>query len=157
VRPAPGPVGRPLLLALAPFPLATAAVYGQVREFRADAGEHTRRLEELLRIADCGLRIADCAATLINDLEEPAFALRPELRTCLFDLRQADVIAAGMSGSGPTLFALLKETDSPSTRARIARWEGDWQVRLVRTVDRGWLEEGPECPWQPFNGGLILP
>jgi 4-diphosphocytidyl-2-C-methyl-D-erythritol kinase len=135
----PGCPGIPLLLLEAPFELSTAAVYGQVQGFRADAGERTARLEELLRASRDRQGIA---FLLINDLEEPACRLRPELRTRLAELRQAQVLAAGMSGSGPTLFALLPEAAPPAASSSLPSAAG-WRLRWAWTVDRGWEPDPP--------------
>lgn len=135
IQPLPALPTVPLLLAWAPFQLSTAAVYGQVRAFRADAGERTGRFEEFLKRAE---GVEQMASLLINDLEEPAGRLRPELRTRLAELRQADVLGAGMSGSGPTLFALLNESGSPAACSCITHWSGGWRMQRTRTVDQGW-------------------
>lgn len=47
------------------------------------------------------------AGLLENDLEEPAFRLRPSLRGTLSKLNQLGIRPARMSGSGPTIFAIL--------------------------------------------------
>lgn len=139
IQPLPGCQEVPLLLLEAPFELATATVYGQVQGFRADAGERTARLEELLRASRSWEEIVPL---LINDLEEPAGRLCPEVRTRLSELRQADVLAAGMSGSGPTLFALLPEAGC----SHFPPWSGGWRLRQASTVDRGWETEAESSP-----------
>lgn len=45
---------------------------------------------------------------LRNDLEPPAFSLRPSLRSILAAFHRKGIQTSGMSGSGPTLYAILR-------------------------------------------------
>jgi 4-diphosphocytidyl-2-C-methyl-D-erythritol kinase len=51
------------------------------------------------------------AAALHNDLERPAFDVRPELRNGKRLLLRAGALGACVSGSGPTLFAIARDGD----------------------------------------------
>lgn len=54
---------------------------------------------------------------LVNDLQEPALALRPELADVLAAFEDSAALAAVVSGSGPTVAALA---DGPAAAAEIA-------------------------------------
>jgi 4-diphosphocytidyl-2-C-methyl-D-erythritol kinase len=85
--------------------LATADVYAEL-----DRGEGWReRLDPDPLRALAAAPAAELAASLENDLEPAALALRPELATTLAALRDAGAAAAIVSGSGPTCFALLPD------------------------------------------------
>lgn len=59
---------------------------------------------------------------LCNDLEQSAFCLRPSLRKLLDRFRKLDITTARMSGSGPTLFAILSSRNEAIKIAR--KWQG---------------------------------
>lgn len=71
---------------------------------------------ELRKALECGDR---CAAQehMINDLEEPAFSLRPELRETMRTLRARGHVAL-LSGSGPTIAVLAESADRADALAR---------------------------------------
>ncbi len=54
-------------------------------------------------------QVAKAAPLLENDLENPAFRLRPSLGKQLKKLHQKGVRASRMTGSGPTLFSVLPD------------------------------------------------
>jgi 4-diphosphocytidyl-2-C-methyl-D-erythritol kinase len=83
--------------------LSTAAVYGE-----ADRIGSTRdRLDpELLRELAAG-PLPALAAGVENDLEPAALSLRPEIGQAIERLREAGALAAGVSGSGPTVFGVF--------------------------------------------------
>src|SRR5439155_171752 len=83
----PPATGPEIVLALAPFPLPTAAVFAELRE--ADWG----------RAGPSG-----------NDLLAPARRLRPELDE-LIRLAVAAGVEPRLTGSGPTLFAILDDPE----------------------------------------------
>ncbi len=95
----------PLLLAKPPFPVPTPWAYQQWRDSREIPG---------VPYAPQPLPGSAAAAkpplTLVNDLERPVFAkylLLAELKTWL--LARDEVAAALLSGSGATVFAILRE------------------------------------------------
>jgi 4-diphosphocytidyl-2-C-methyl-D-erythritol kinase len=75
---------------------------------------------------------AEVATLLHNDLEVPAFGLRPELREKKALLVEAGALGACMSGSGPTTFGIAADEGSASAIAEKVRDSFDW-VRVVRS------------------------
>ena len=73
---------------------------------------------------------AEVATLLHNDLEIPAFSLRPDLESKKEALVAAGALGASMSGSGPTLFGIA--SDESAARAIAGKVEDtfDW-VRVV--------------------------
>jgi 4-diphosphocytidyl-2-C-methyl-D-erythritol kinase len=55
--------------------------------------------------------VGEVASLLYNDLERPAFALRPELEARKEGLVAAGALGASLSGSGPTLFGIASDED----------------------------------------------
>jgi len=144
VRPCPGPSGWPVGLVGAGLGLATALVYRHLQTFRADAGERTIQMEQALRQGD-PLAVA---GALWNDLEEPAFRLRPELGARKRQLRDRGVPAL-LSGSGPTLLALILEEGQRETVEFCCQGWPEASFQVVETMARGWEIErkgGKECP-----------
>lgn len=74
------------------------------------------------------------AGALVNDLEEPARRLRPELAHTLASAREAGALGVVLSGSGPTVAALCADADHAHEVARI--WAGAPTVAGV-LVTRG--------------------
>ena len=73
-------------------------------------------LTEPVRPPDLFLALADgapaaLAAHLVNDLQEPALGLRPDLRRTLEDGVAAGALAGLLSGSGPTVLMLCADGD----------------------------------------------
>lgn len=77
-------------------------------------GNAPEELTAALRTGD----VAALAATLCNDLQEAALSLRPELAEVIAIAEQAGALRAIVSGSGPTVAALVPEA---TTGARVAR------------------------------------
>lgn len=112
--------GRKLwfLLVLSNQALSTADVY---RGFRFSGprpsltkeGATVRILCNFLRAGELG----EAAHLLHNDLESPAFRLRPGIRRTLTVLKKLGHGAARMSGSGPTVFAIFNQ---PQEAKRLA-------------------------------------
>lgn len=67
--------------------------------------------------------IKDLAGLLINDLAEPAFVLRPELRERFERLKEAGV-ATVLSGSGPTIGVLCESDKAADVLAGMLRNDG---------------------------------
>jgi 4-diphosphocytidyl-2-C-methyl-D-erythritol kinase len=111
--------GRPSLS------LRTSDVY---REFDRLAlrlgawGDWERREEDLAEVlaALAARDLAGVAARLRNDLEAPAVSLCPEIRPILDALRRAGCAAAGISGSGPSVFGLAPSWAAARLAARTA-------------------------------------
>ena len=100
---------RPLsfVLGLSFEPLSTRAVYEAWDEVGSTTSSSPGALARALETGD----VAGLAAALHNDLESPAFSMRPELPERKQVLLDAGALGAGMSGSGPTLFGLGSDAD----------------------------------------------
>jgi len=83
--------------------LSTADVYREADR----VGSPRERLEpdQLRELAAGPLTVL--AAGVENDLEPAALSLRPELRDTIDELRDKGALAAGVSGSGPTVFGVF--------------------------------------------------
>ena len=73
---------------------------------------------------------AEAATLLHNDLEKPAFVLRPELEEKKELLVEAGALGASMSGSGPTMFGIASDEESAKEIAGKVRGAFDW-VKVV--------------------------
>lgn len=87
--------------------LSTPAVY---REYDAGHPGDTERPDALLAALESG-DPEQLAAALRNDLESPAFALRPDLPGTRATLEATSAAAVLLSGSGPTLLALARDAE----------------------------------------------
>lgn len=76
--------------------------------------------------------VAEIAAILHNDLERPAFSLRPELQEKKQALVDAGALGASMSGSGPTMFAIARSEEHAREIAATVEGDFDW-VKVVRS------------------------
>ncbi|MSR78160.1 MAG: 4-(cytidine 5'-diphospho)-2-C-methyl-D-erythritol kinase [Candidatus Omnitrophica bacterium] len=69
-----------------------------------------------------------------NDLEAPAFQLRPSIRQTLLRFHPLGVTFSGMSGSGPTVFAMVPSLSKAREVARkIRKQEPDKQVLICHS------------------------
>ena len=68
--------------------------------------------------------LAALAAALANDLEPAAAALHPEIAAALAALRAEKPLAAAMTGSGSTVFALVRSPDEAAAVAARLRARG---------------------------------
>ena len=73
---------------------------------------------------------AEVATLLHNDLEIPAFSLRPDLERKKEALVAAGALGASMSGSGPTLFGIAPDQGAAGSIAAKVEDTFDW-VRVV--------------------------
>lgn len=88
--------------------LSTPAVFREFDRLNPQAGDPAPTTD-LRAVLESG-SIDDIGAAMVNDLEEPAASLNPELGQMLGQLR-ADGLHAILSGSGPTI-AVLTDPDS---------------------------------------------
>lgn len=99
-----------LWLAVPPFALSTAEV------FAALPGRRGREEDPRVRAALEGRLPATLEEAIgVNDLEEPAFRLRPELGAVYTRLVRSRARAVRMSGSGSTLFAVFDDPEDART------------------------------------------
>jgi 4-diphosphocytidyl-2-C-methyl-D-erythritol kinase len=97
-------------------PLLTRDVYGEFEAHRdaADIGSGSMRLA--LGRGD----VVAIAALVHNDLEPPAFRLRPGLAQLKAAMLEAGALGAVMSGSGPTMVGLARDRDHAISIAEAA-------------------------------------
>jgi len=99
LTPLPGMTGIPLLLLIPEERVSTAAAFAMLRSFSQPIGiDRYRAMTDLL----------SHAAELINDFEEPVFAMLPSLRTLKMRLLESGADWAAMSGSGSTIVGAFR-------------------------------------------------
>jgi 4-diphosphocytidyl-2-C-methyl-D-erythritol kinase len=86
-------------------PLSTADVYAMFDALEPPAPTSPDRILQALRTGD----VDALAAGLHNDLEAAAMTLRPALRARRDAMQRAGALATIVSGSGPTLLALVRD------------------------------------------------
>ncbi|MFD2091840.1 4-(cytidine 5'-diphospho)-2-C-methyl-D-erythritol kinase [Blastococcus deserti] len=123
------------VLGIAGEGLSTPAVYGELDRLRAAGrvpdGRDLPAAEPVIAALRSG-PTAVLAASLANDLQAPALALRPGLARALRAATEAGAAAALVSGSGPTVAALADdERDALRLTAALA---GAGVFRTVRAV-----------------------
>lgn len=132
LTPLPSPETMWFVLGISHSPLLTRDVYAA---WEPDPdGEAGGSAEMTLAIG--GGDVVEVASLLYNDLERPAFALRPELAERKEALVAAGALGASLSGSGPTLFGIASDEDH--ARAVAAAVDGAFD-KVVVTSSR------PEC------------
>ena len=123
------------VLGIAGEGLSTPAVYGELDRMRA-AGRLPDPTgpasAESLVAALRGGSAAEVGAALLNDLQAPALSLRPDLRRALEAAEEAGALATLVSGSGPTVAALVP--DEASAVRMAAELSGAGVFRTVRAV-----------------------
>jgi len=101
LMPMPRVTGIPLLLLIPEERVSTARAFAMLRRFSAPLGADRYRAmidDDLL----------SHAAELVNDFEEPIFAMLPNLRTLKTQLYDAGAAWAAMSGSGSTIVGAFR-------------------------------------------------
>jgi 4-diphosphocytidyl-2-C-methyl-D-erythritol kinase len=88
-------------------PLSTPEVYRTFDEMGSPTADGPDAVLAALRGGDP----QRLAAALHNDLQEPAFVLRPDLRDAHEALLEAGALAALVSGSGPTVLGLVRDAE----------------------------------------------
>lgn len=114
--------------------VSTAAVYGALRGFRADAGAATKAVAERL-VAGA----PPPAEWLVNDLEAPACAVAPELAAERLRLNAIGLRHARLSGSGGSWFVLLPAAEAGEAAACL---RAEWPGRVV------WSVPPATCGWR---------
>jgi 4-diphosphocytidyl-2-C-methyl-D-erythritol kinase len=120
LTPMPRVTGIPLLLLIPEERVSTARAFGMLRRFSPPLGIDRYRA----MIED---DLLSHAADLVNDFEEPVFAMLPILRTLKTRLYEAGAAWASMSGSGSTIVGAFR-----SVADRDAAQEKFDDVRAVR-------------------------
>ncbi len=127
----PLPAAR-ILLAKPPVAVATAEVY---RCFRAEAAGRRPETGKIIAAVKNG-RIHQLPSAWGNLLEKVAFELLPELAEAKKWLQNYGLPVL-MTGSGPTLFALLPEGFRQTREVRMALAEKGWWTHLGRLTGKG--------------------
>lgn len=101
----------PLLLILPPEKVSTPDAYGKLAEMRAGAAFPYCPLIGMERAAALlGTPRANLVGAFRNDLEDPVFAMYPELASWKRELYDAGARLALLSGSGSTIFGIFDDT-----------------------------------------------
>ena len=95
------------VLGLSNEPLMTRDVYEEFDLSRDSAGVQSAPMCRALGGGD----VAAIAALMHNDLEPPAFRLRPDLLRLKTAMLDAGALGAVISGSGPTMLGLARDRD----------------------------------------------
>jgi 4-diphosphocytidyl-2-C-methyl-D-erythritol kinase len=123
------------VLGIAGEGLSTPSVYAELDRLRAEGrlpdGEELLPAEPVISALRSGPAPA-LATALANDLQAPALTLRPELRRALRAATSAGALGALVSGSGPTVAALVE--DEPAAVRLAAALAGEGVFRTVRVV-----------------------
>ena len=139
VRPIPPPdTCRWAVLVLPKFTSSTPAVYRRFDEMRL--GEERSIVDEPDFAAWSKLSAAQLMPRLVNDLEPPAFSLRPELGELRAALEEKLNRVFRMSGSGSSLFSLCDSFDQAKSLAE--------RTRNEMAIDAIAVEIAPKVTWE---------
>ena len=127
----PAPREMWFVLGISREPLLTRDVYSAWDELGHEEEVTSSMMAPALGAGD----VNEVASLLHNDLERPAFMLRPELSGKKQAMLAAGVLGAGMTGSGPTMFGILEEEGSAREVAAKVRPEFD-RVVVARSAPR---------------------
>jgi 4-diphosphocytidyl-2-C-methyl-D-erythritol kinase len=123
------------VLGIAGEGLPTPSVYAELDRLRADGrvpdGERAHAADAVLAALRSG-PVGALAAAMRNDLQAAALSLRPDLRRALRAAEEAGAEAALVSGSGPTVAALV--ADEPAAVRLAAALAGAGVFRTVRVA-----------------------
>jgi 4-diphosphocytidyl-2-C-methyl-D-erythritol kinase len=119
IEPAPPPGEHYVVLIPQSDGLATAAVYAEADRLGAPRGEsELEAIRRQLRDAvDTGASPLEYREHLVNDLQEAAISLRPEIEKALDALESVGAAHAMVTGSGPTAFGLFRTEEEAATAA----------------------------------------
>jgi 4-diphosphocytidyl-2-C-methyl-D-erythritol kinase len=122
-----------LVLGISHDPMLTADVYG-AWDALGSAPENAAPMVMALGAGDS----AAVASLLHNDLEAPAFRLRPVLAQLKEAMLAAGAVGALMSGSGPTIFGIAR--DGAHARSIAARVDGVFDLVAVTSSHHASIE-----------------
>lgn len=130
VEPIPPPGEHAVVLVPQHPGLATAEVYAEADRLGAGRGEH--ELDAIRRAlydaVEAGASPLSYPEHLVNDLQQAAISLRPEIGDALAALEDAGAVHAMVTGSGPTGVGLFADV------AAAERAAGDLAARFPGTV-----------------------
>ena len=122
------------ILAASEQGLSTREVY---RQYSNRAPALTKSSRELRILCDflAQKKYEKAAALLKNDLEFPAFELRPSLRDLVGKFKKRGILFAGMTGSGPTVFGISSGFQEAKRAAKELQKELPFnQILLCRSL-----------------------
>ncbi|HEX2295302.1 MAG TPA: 4-(cytidine 5'-diphospho)-2-C-methyl-D-erythritol kinase [Actinomycetota bacterium] len=125
LTPLPSPETMWFVLGISHDPLLTRDVYAA---WEPDPDVEAVGSAEMT-LALGGGDVAEVASLLYNDLERPAFTLRPEVAARKEALVGAGALGASLSGSGPTVFGIA--TDEAHAREVARRVEDEFDKVVV--------------------------
>jgi 4-diphosphocytidyl-2-C-methyl-D-erythritol kinase len=119
IEPVPPPEEHAVVLIPQAEGLATADVYAEADRLGSPRGEaELEAIRRRLRDAvDTGGSPLDYREHLVNDLQQAAISLRPEIESGLAALDEAGAAHAMVTGSGPTAFGLYPTAEEASSGA----------------------------------------
>ena len=146
---------RWLVIVTPPFSVSTAQVYSSLRlplsgrgHSSAEGGCEEEFTEPFRRVIDL-VRAGDIEDVLHNVMERVVLKRHPELNQLKTEMVRAGCSSTLMSGSGPTVFGLVRSRDDGvGVVEEIKRTRPDHFVTLACTVDAGW-ESLPTARGQP--------
>lgn len=121
-----------LVLVTPPVAVSTAQVYGQYKIELTDVAKDTTIVRRHFESGD----LSSLAATYTNDLETVVIRQFPIVQTVKETLSQPGTYGVGMSGSGPTVYALCPSQDVAERVAAVARSQG-WPTWVCRPWSSG--------------------
>ena len=127
VQPIPPPKARWAILFLCDFPMPTAEVYRRFDQMKLGARAAIEHQPPWTQWADLSAGLL--LQRLVNDLESPAMAISPQLKTLREDLENIFDRPIRMSGSGSSLFTLFDDLDEAN--AALKRMKNRREVRAT--------------------------
>jgi 4-diphosphocytidyl-2-C-methyl-D-erythritol kinase len=126
------PIGAPstvkwVMLVLPPIAMPTADVYRRFDQMNLGREQDVERELSWKQWVTLGSR--SLLAELVNDLEPPAFSLRPELGELRSAIEKSVDRSVRMSGSGSSLFTLFDRQDEATAAAE--RVTSEHRVRAI--------------------------
>lgn len=119
VDPLPRPAEHAFVLLPEHQGLSTAEVYAEADRLglSRDASDLQKQAERVRSAAAAGASPLEYGELLVNDLQEAAISLRPEIEASLGALREAGAEWTLISGSGPTSFGLFAGREAAEAAA----------------------------------------
>jgi 4-diphosphocytidyl-2-C-methyl-D-erythritol kinase len=131
IEPWPAGPSWNLVLVKPPEGLSTPQVYRSGKAVMTDG----KRARAYMKVAEKG-NLREITGALFNGLEPAAAFLLPKVSEIKEGLIQNGALGAMVSGSGPTLFAVVENKDSAQTLARKFNHEG-WVSQALETISKG--------------------
>lgn len=119
--------------------ISTPECYREVDRLRQDhIGRYSHQIQPLRHALETGLPATELAPLLTNDMEAAAMSLRPELSSLMHGGLEDGALAAHVSGSGPTVLFLARDSEDAQTLAkRVQLRPGAKDVHVAHGPVRG--------------------